>query len=166
MSSSLPIQKATNKQRTKEWKENTVDYYISFRYTNGSNLRQNRNRKIINYDLMNGIVNMNDVQKISDPMGTGSSTFSDVFMHHDKISPIIHELLGEESIKPDSTLVFSEASGDITRKTSALKDKIVAILNQQLQAEIDPSTVDPNNPPQTPEQVVKAEMYSPSDTIE
>ena len=36
MSSALPIQKVTNAQRTKEWKRNSVDYYINFRYTNGS----------------------------------------------------------------------------------------------------------------------------------
>lgn len=163
---SLPIQKVTNKERTEEWKKASVDYYINFRYTNGSGLRADRNKKLINYDLMNGIVNIDDLMKICDPLNTGTSSFSDTFMHHDKISPIIHELLGEEATKPDTTLVYSESPEDLNRKQTNLKNKIIAILQQQLMAEIDPSTIDPNNPPPTPEEVIKAESYSPSDMIE
>lgn len=165
-SSALPKQKVPDSQRTEAWKHASVDYYINFRYTNGSNLRSERNRKIINYNLANGIVDQNDVQKLCDPLNTSASTFSDQFMHHDMISPIIHELLGEESTKPDNTLVFSEAPTDLNRKQEAQKKKILGLLQQQLMAEIDPSTIDPNNPPPTPEQVLKAEKYNPSDIIE
>ncbi len=165
-SSSLPKQKVTDKERTKAWKQASVDYYINFRYTNGSNLRSNRNKKIINYNLMNGIVDQNDLMKVCDPLGTGAASFSDQFMHLDIISPIIHELIGEESIKPDNALVYSEAPEDINRKQKVLKDKIILLLQQQLMSEIDPSSVDPNNPPQTPEELIKAERQSPSDMIE
>lgn len=165
-SSTLPTQRVTNKQRTEDWKKASVNYYINFRYTNGSNLRSDRNRKIINYDLANGIINQSDVQKICDPLGTGSATFSDQFMHQDKISGPLHLLLGEESEKPDNSLVYSESSSDLSRKQDGLKGKIIQLLQQQLMAEVDPSTVDPNNPPQTPEQVLKAEKYNPSDIIE
>ncbi len=163
---SYPVQKVTTSQRTKQWKENSLDYYINFRYVNGSGLRSDRNQKLINYDLMNGIVNQADISKLCDPLGVGSASFESSFMHHDKISPIVHELLGEESIKPDNTLVFSEAPDDLNRKQTNLKAKLIEILNQQLQGEIDPSTIDPNNPPPTPEEVIKMEKYSPSDMIE
>jgi len=162
----LPVQRLSSSKKNKEWKQATLDYYIAFRYTNGSGLRSDRNHKLINYDLANGIVNLNDIQKMCDPLGTGSASFENSFMHHDKVSPIIHELLGEESIKPDNTLVFSEAPEDLNRKQTALKTKILEILKLQIQGEIDPSTIDPENPPQTPEQVIKAESYSPSDMIE
>jgi hypothetical protein len=162
----LPVQKLPLSQKNKSWREASLDYYIAFRYTNGSGLRSDRNHKLINYDLMNGIVNQNDISKICDPLGTGSSSFDNSFMHHDKISPIIHELLGEESIKPDTTLVFSEAPDDLNRKQTNLKKKILDILMQNLQAEIDPDSVDKNNPPQTPDEILKNERYSPSDMIE
>jgi hypothetical protein len=164
--SSLPKQRVTDSQRTENWKKSSMDYYINFRYTNGSNLRSDRSKKIINYDLANGIINTGDIMKICDPMGTGTLSFDDQFMHHDMISPILHELLGEEAIKPDNTLVYSESATDMSRKTEGLKTKIVELLKQQLMGEIDPSTIDPNNPPPTPEQVIKAERYSPSDLIE
>ena len=164
--SSLPSQKVPMSQRNKQWKESTMDHFINFKNANGSDLRSDRNNKIINYNLMNGIVDTKDILKMCDPMGTGASISDDQFMHYDKLSPIIHELLGEESIKPDTSLVFSESPDDLNRKQLLLKDKIIQILAQQLQAEIDPSTIDPNNPPPTPEEVIKNERYSPSDIIE
>ena len=164
-SSTLPTQRVTGK-RTENWKKSSVDYYIGFIYSNGSNSRSDRNRKIINYDLANGIINQSDVQKICDPLGTGSATFSDQFMHQDKISGPLHLLLGEESEKPDTSLVYSESSSDLSRKQEGLKGKILKLLQQQLMAAVDPSTIDPNNPPPTPEQVLKAEKYNPSDIIE
>lgn len=166
MSTPLPIQKVTNAERTKQWKQNSVDYYINFRYTNGSGLRTNRNKKLINYDLFNGIVNMNDLMKLADPLGTGSSSFNDTFLYHDKISPIIHELVGEEAIKPDTTLVYSESPDDLNRKQQQIKAKILENLKQRILAAIDPSTIDPNQPLPTPEEIIKNEGYSPSDMIE
>ena len=164
--SALPIQKLPDSKKDDQWKKSSVNYYVNFRYTNGSSLRSDRNRKIINYDLFNGIINPSDLVKICDPLGVTSGTFGDTFMHLDKISQPLHLLLDDEAEMPDNSLVYSEAPEDINRKQTQLKDKIVKILQQQLMAEIDPSTVDPNNPPPTPEQVLKAERMSPSDMIE
>lgn len=165
-SSSLPSQKVTTAQRTEAWKKSTLDYYLNFRYTNGSNLRTDRSRKITNYDLYNGVINKNDVEAICNPLGYTGNTWADKFMHYDKISEPIRLLIGEESARPDNSIVISEAPDDINRKQSNLKKKLIGLLQQQLMAEIDPSTVDPNNPPPTPEQIIKAEKYSPSDQIE
>ena len=146
-SSALPSQRVTDKERTKAWKESSLNYYFNFRYTNGTNLRTDRNRKIINYDLANGRVNTADVRTICDPTGESTSTFAESFMHHDKISPILHALLGDESTMPDTALVYSESATDISRKSESLKNKITESLKRLLMAEIDPASVDPNNPP-------------------
>ena len=165
-SSSLPVQRVTTAQRTKAWKQSSVDYYLNFRYTNGSNLRSDRSKKITNYDLYNGIINKSDVEAICNPLGYSGNTWADKFMHYDKISEPIRLLIGEESAKPDNAMVVSEAPDDIDRKQNDLKIKLIKALNDQFQAEVDPASVDPNNPPQTPEQIVKSEKYSPSDLIE
>jgi len=165
-SSSLPSQKTPMSAKNTAWKKSTLDYYTNFRYTSGSSLRTDRNNKIINYDLYNGKLNQADVEKICDPLGYSGNTFADRFQHYDKTSEPIRLLIGEESARPDNQLVISESPTDINRKQTQLKDKIVELLKQQLMAEIDPSTVDPDNPPPTPEEVLKAERYSPSDMIE
>lgn len=153
-------------KKDETWRKNKLDFYVNFRYTNGSNSRSDRNVKIINYDLYNGKLTESDVESLCDPLGIQGSNWKKRFMHYDKISKPIDLLLGDESSRPDNQLVISESPTDLTRKNSALKEKIVKLLQQQLMAEIDPSTVDPNNPPPTPEEVLKAERYNPSDMIE
>jgi hypothetical protein len=165
-SSVLPVQKLPDSQKTKKWKEQTLNYYVNWRYTNGTSIRSNRNAKIINYDLYNGVVTPNDVVKMCDPLGVVSGTFSDTFQHLDKISQPLHLLLDDEAELPDNSIVISEAPEDINRKQTQLKSKILQALQAQLQADIDPSTVDPNNPPPTPQEIVKNEKKSPSDMIE
>ena len=58
---------------------------------------------------------------------------------------------------PDNWLVYSESPDDLSRKQKQLKDKIVSALQQQLMSEIDPNTIDPNNPPPTPQEILNIE---------
>lgn len=165
-SSSLPSQKLPMSAKNTAWKHSTIDYYINFRYTNGTSLRSDRVNKITNYDLYNGKINHADVEKICDPLGYTGNTWADRFQHYDKTSEPIRLLIGEESTRPDNAIVISESPTDLSRKSEGIKRKMIEILEQNLMAEIDPTSVDPNNPPLTPEQVLKAEKYSPSDMIE
>lgn len=164
--SGLPSQKLSMSKKGKEWRQKTLNYYINFKNTSGTTLRSDRARKVINYDLYNGIVNQADVQKICDPLGYSGNTWADRFQHYDMISEPLRLLIGDETGRPDNSIVISEGVEDISRKVKALKDRIQKTLEQQLMAQIDPSTVDPKNPPPTPEQVTKNERYSPSDILE
>ena len=107
-----------------------------------------------------------DIQSICDPLGYSGNTWSERFQHYDIISGPIRLLIGDEATRADTHLVISESEDDINRKVKSLKDRILASLQHDLMSELDPSTIDPNNPPPTPEQVIKAETYSPSDMIE
>lgn len=164
--SSLPSQKISMSKKGDKWKKDTLDYFINYKSSDLSGLRSNKVKKMINYDLYNGKVNQKDIQSICDPLGYSGNTWAERFQHYDIISGPIRLLIGDEATRADTHLVISESEDDINRKVKSLKDKILTSLQQELMAEIDPSTVDPNNPPQTPEQVLKAETYSPSDMIE
>lgn len=162
----LPQQKLPMSQKDKEWGKSCINYYSNYRYTNGSNLRSDRFKKLINYDLYNGKVNHKDIETICDPLGVNtSSTFSARFQHYDIISEPIRLLIGEESKRPDNHIVVSESPEDINRKTAAIKEKIFNALQESLAYQIDPNA-DPNNPPPPPEEIVKHEKYTPSDIIE
>ena len=163
----LPQQKLPMSKKDKEWGKSCINYYSNYRYTNGSNLRSDRFRKLINYDLYNGKVNHKDIEAICDPLGANTaSTFSARFQHYDIISEPIRLLIGEETKRPDNHIVISESPEDINRKSQLIKDKIFNALQQALAQEIDPSQVDPENPPPTPEEIIKHEKYTPSDIIE
>ena len=165
-SSALPLQKIADSKKNEKWKKSCIDYYSNFRYTNGSSLRKDRNAKLINYNLYNGIVDPTDMVKICDPLGVTSGTFGDTFMNLDKISSPLHLLLDDEAELPDNSIVVSEAPDDINRKQTNLKDKILKALQVQLQEQIDPSQQNTENPPPTPQEIIKNEKKSPSDMIE
>lgn len=163
---SLPQQKLPMSSKNKEWGKSCINYYSNYRYTNGSNLRSDRFRKLINYDLYNGKVNHKDIEQICDPLGVNTnSTFSARFQHYDIISEPLRLLIGEEAKRPDNFIVVSESPEDINRKTSAIKQKIFDSLQQAMAYQIDPNA-DPNNPPPPPEEILKHERYTPSDLIE
>lgn len=164
--SSLPPQKVAMSLKTSKWRQDTLDYYINFKNTNGSNLRSDRARKVTNYDLYNGVVNQADVQTICDPLGYTGNTWADRFQHYDNISEPLRLLIGDESTRPDTSLVISEGSDDINRKVKGLQSKVLSALESDLMSEIDPASIDPNNPPPKPEEVTKNEQTSPSDMIE
>ena len=162
----LPQQKLPMSQKDKEWGKSCINYYSNYRYTNGSNLRSDRFRKLINYDLYNGKVNHKDIETICDPLGVNTSnTFSARFQHYDIVSEPIRLLIGEETKRPDNHIVISESPEDINRKTAGVKQRIFEALQQGLAYQIDPNA-DPNNPPPPPEEIVKQEKYTPSDIIE
>lgn len=162
----LPQQKLPMSQKDKEWGKSCINYYSNYRYTNGSNLRSDRFRKLINYDLYNGKVNHKDIETICDPLGVNtSSTFSARFQHYDIVSEPIRLLIGEETKRPDNHIVVSESPEDINRKTAGVKQRIFEALQQGLAYQIDPNA-DPENPPPPPEEIVKQEKYTPSDIIE
>lgn len=162
----LPQQKLPMSSKDKEWGKSCINYYSNYRYTNGSNLRSDRFRKLINYDLYNGKVNHKDIETICDPLGVNtSSTFSARFQHYDIVSEPIRLLIGEETKRPDNHIVVSESPDDINRKTAGIKAKIMQALQESLAYQIDPNA-DPNNPPPPPEEILKYEKYTPSDVIE
>ena len=162
----LPQQKLPMSQKDKEWGKSCINYYSNYRYTNGSNLRSDRFRKLINYDLYNGKVNHKDIETICDPLGVNtSSTFSARFQHYDIVSEPIRLLIGEETKRPDNHIVVSESPEDINRKTAGVKQKLFEALQEGLAYQMDPNA-DPENPPPPPEEIIKQEKYTPSDMIE
>jgi hypothetical protein len=162
----LPQQRLPMSRKTKDWGKACINFYSNYRYTNGTSLRSDRFRKLINYDLYNAKINHNDVETICNPLGLSDSSWANRFQHYDVISEAIRLLEGEESKRPDTFMVVSESTDDINRKQDNLKKRILESLQQMLMAEVDPTTIDPNNPPQTPEQVVKYSKYNVTDLIE
>ena len=162
----LPKQKLPISQKDEPWKQQTIDYYERLSYTSATGNRTSNFTKLVNYDLYNGRFNKADLEYVCNPLGLAENEFPATLQHYDVISPALNLLIGEETKRPDNCLVVSESPEDINRKNQALKEKINALLQQELMGAIDPSTIDPNNPPPTPEQILKYEKYNPSDIVE
>lgn len=162
----LPKQKIPLSEKTDEWKKNTINYFERLSYTSASGNRTSNFNKLVNYDLYNGRFNKADLEYVCNPLGLAENEFPAQLQHYDIISPPLNLLLGEEVKKNDNFIVISESTEDIGRKNEALKKKIMQNLMDVLAIHVDPSSQDPNNPPQTPEQILKYEKYNISDSIE
>jgi len=162
----LPIQKLPFKKKDDDWKKDTMDYYERMSYSSVASNRTTNYNKKINYDLFNGRFNKADLEYVCNPLGLPENEFPATLQHYDVISPSLNLLIGEETKRGDNCIVVSESPNDINRKQQLLKDKIVTALQNKLMGEIDPNSIDPNNPPKTPEQIVKYEKHNISDLIE
>lgn len=162
----LPIQRKSIKEKGEEWKKQCVNYFERLAFTTFKGKRTTNSAKLINYDLFNGKFNVNDLEYVCNPIGVNADQFPATLQHYDIMSPALMLLMGEETKRPDNTIVVSEGVDSVNRKTKQLKDKITQSLTQSLMGQIDPSTIDPNNPPQPPEEIIKYEKYTPSDLIE
>jgi hypothetical protein len=163
---SLPVQKIPFSKKTEDWKRDTINYYERLSYSSVASNRTTNYNKKINYDLHNGRFNKADLEYVCNPLGLNDNEFPATLQHYDIISPPLNLLIGEETKRNDNCIVISQSTNDINRKQTNLKNKIVQLLQQKLQAEIDPSTIDPNNPLPTPEQIIKYEKHNISDLIE
>ena len=162
----LPVQKLPFSKKDESWKQDTINYYERMSYSSVASNRTTNYNKKINYDLFNGRFNKADLEYVSNPLGLKDNDFPATLQHYDIISPSLNLLIGEETKRSDNFIVVSETPLDINRKQESLKKKIVEMLQQRLMGEIDPSTIDPNNPPPTPEQIIKYEKHNISDLIE
>ena len=163
----LPQQKLVLSQKGPKWREECVRYFENLSYTNYSGNRATNYRKLINYDLYNGRFNKADLQYVCEPMGltTENRQFPAQLQHYDIISPAINALLGEEMSRPDNAIIVAENKDVINRKKETAKKRILEKLNELLMAEIDPSTIDPNNPPKF-EELEKLANYNFQDMVE
>ncbi len=162
----LPRQKLAFNKKGKKWGQETIDHYDII---SGGSIDSNRNssyNKRINYDLFNGKFNKEDLEYVCNPLGMGSGEFPATLQHYDISSPTLNLLIGEESKRPDNCVVISESTNDINRKQGQLKQRIITLLQEHLLAEIDPTTIDPNEPLPTPAEVLKYEKHNISDLVE
>ncbi len=162
----LPIQRLPLTRKGEQWRKDVMDYFDSLSYSTTTSIRNTNYNKKINYDLFNGIFDKKDLEYVCNPLGLPDNEFPASLQHYDIVSPPLNLLISEEAEAKDNCIVYSESTNDINRKQQALKDQIMQSLEATLMGEIDPSTIDPNNPPPTPEQLIKYSKHNVSDLLE
>ena len=162
----LPLQKIPLRNKTKEWGKQTLDHFDSLSYSTVASNRTSNYAKKINYDLFNGIFNKADLEYVCNPLGLEQGEFPAELRHYDIVSPVFNLLIGEEAKRSDNCIVITDSPLDLNRKQTALKDRINQLLQQRLMQELDPSTIDPEQPLPTPDALIKNEKHTISDLVE
>ena len=98
-SAAFPRQNLQYKSKGKEWRHQCVDWIASRSYFHYAPVRLNAVNMKINYDLMNGIIHMEDVAKIINPDNLSMSFIPDKIQHYPIINSKINTLRGEEAAR-------------------------------------------------------------------
>lgn len=97
--SGYPKQTLPYKSKGDKWRRENVDWGASRTYFNFSPVRRNVVQMKTNYDLINGIIHMDDVVKILNPGDISTAFLPEKIQHYPIINSKINTLRGEESAR-------------------------------------------------------------------
>ena len=92
----FPRQVLSYKAKGKEWRQACVDFAAHHTYFNYSPVRKNVVQMKINYDLLNGIIHMEDMAAVLNPGNLATMFLPEKIQHYPIINSKINTLRGEE----------------------------------------------------------------------
>jgi hypothetical protein len=92
----FPPQAKSFKAKTKSWRKKCVEWANNKTYFNLSLIRKTVNHKIINYNLLNGKLNMHDMEMILNPENIEAGFIPDKIQHYPIMNGKVNLLKGEE----------------------------------------------------------------------
>jgi hypothetical protein len=128
----LPQQRLSFKRKNKKWRKDNVDHADKYSLYHNEGVRQTLQNKVINLNLYNGIVNVNDMKKVTNPYDTDAQYIPGNIPHHPIAVPKINLLAGEEIKRRFDYTVTVTNPNAITKKENDRKkyltDRIVEFL--------------------------------------
>ena len=95
----FPRQQLSFKSKTKSWRKQCVDWADNKTFLTSNLVRNTVKNKQINYDLLNGKINMKDMQSIINPDNQTASFIPEKIPHYPIMNSKINVLRGEESAR-------------------------------------------------------------------
>lgn len=95
----FPKQKLPSRSKGEKWGRECLDWLASKTYFNYSPVRSDVVHMKVNYDLVNGIIHMEDVARIINPGGLSSIPVPDKIQHYPVINSKLNTLRGEEAAR-------------------------------------------------------------------
>lgn len=127
--SGFPSQKQPLSKKGTKWRKQCVDYFDNTIAIYGESIRKTRENKHINYNLYNGIVNINDIEKVCNPNEIKiDNTNLNNIQHYPIMVPRINVLLGEEEKRRYDFRAMVINANAVSEKENKLK----AVLNDRI----------------------------------
>lgn len=143
---------SAKRSNQKEYYKEMIDYYDRRSFTSSINdfTHTGVDRKKINYDLMNNIINPSDFEYITKPWGRDTGSLPANFENRDIISSKIKAVLGIEAKRPFTWKVIAVNAEATTRKEeeefNRLKDYVITEIFRDLEAEMVAQNISPDMP--------------------
>ena len=92
----LPPEQIPFSQKNKEWRQAHVDWADKKTFYYDNSIRNTVQRKRINYNLIDGVLTMDDVALVLNPDGIQASYLPEKIQHYPIINSKLNVLRGEE----------------------------------------------------------------------
>lgn len=129
----LPPQMLSYSKKTKEWRRSHLDWVDRRTYYFGNMVRNPLLKKRINYNLINGVLDMRDVELILNPDNVNALYVPESIQHFPIMNSKLHVLQGEEAKRRFEFKVVVTNPNSI----SEIENSKLAMLQEQVQAMIE-----------------------------
>lgn len=129
----LPPQMLSYSKKTKEWRRSHCDWADRRTYYFGNMVRNSLLKKRINYNLINGVLDMRDVELILNPDNVNALYVPESIQHFPIMNSKLHVLQGEEAKRRFEFKVVVTNPNSI----SEIENSKLAMLQEQVQAMIE-----------------------------
>jgi hypothetical protein len=128
----LPSQRIPDSKKTDSWCKKHLDWADGRTYFNYSPVRNSVRHKKINYDLVNGILHMQDLGLIVNPENLDAGFIPEKIHHYPIINKSLNVLRGEETKRLFDYRVVITNPNAISEMEEAKKEAIMAQLQQTI----------------------------------
>lgn len=129
----LPPQMLSYSKKTKEWRKQHLDWADKRTYYFGNMVRNSLLKKRINYNLINGVLDMRDVELILNPDNVNALYVPESIQHFPIMNSKLHVLQGEEAKRRFEIKVVVTNPNSI----SEIESSKLAMLQEQVQSMIE-----------------------------
>ena len=133
----FPPQNIPESKKNKEWKEQCVKWAENASLLHSDLIRKNIRDQKINYDLVNGTLDMQDMMDLLNPYSLEDTYIPDNIKHYPIINSKLNVLRGEEIRRPFDFQVVVTNPTAISKmeedKVNAVQQSLLAILQQEVQ---------------------------------
>lgn len=129
----LPPQMLPYSKKTKEWRKKHLDWSDRRTYYFGNMVRNSLLKKRVNYNLINGVLDMRDVELILNPDNVNALYVPESIQHFPIMNSKLHVLQGEESKRRFEFKVVVTNPNSI----SEIENSKLSMLQEQVQAMIE-----------------------------
>lgn len=129
----FPAQQLPISKKGKAWRKQCVDWGDSKTFVNYSLVRKSVIHKKINYDLVNGVLHMSDLEIILNPEHFKAGYIPDKIQHYPILNSKLNVLKGEESKRPFNFRVVVTNPNSISEIEEEKNKEISATIQQWIQ---------------------------------
>ena len=130
----LPAEKLPFKKKNDKWRKKHLDWAVNRSFFNDALVRKSAINKKINYDLLNGIVHISDMEMILNPEKISAKYIPDNIQHYPIMNSKLNVLRGEELNRIFDYKVVVSNPNAITEMENQKREAVLQMLQQEVQS--------------------------------